>query len=85
MGDYRAAVGRTKGLYMYSISPFYQKPFRGWLSELTHSFKSHFGWGLFATGITLGGYGIVRWANADYHRRGLKNPADYENEVFEHA
>lgn len=45
--------------------------------------KSHFGWAIFATGISVGGYAIVQWANHDFHRRALKNPADFENEVIE--
>jgi uncharacterized membrane protein YidH (DUF202 family) len=76
------STDRTRGLYMYSISPFYQRTFRGYSRELAHVVKSHFGWAIFATGITLGGYGIVKWANHDFHRRGLKNPKDYENEVI---
>lgn len=83
MGGHRAAVGRTKGIYLYSISPFFQRPFRGFRSELLHSFQAHYKWGIYFTTIALGGYGIVRWANADYHHRSLKNPADYENEVIE--
>lgn len=83
MGDHRSAVGRTKGLYMYSISPFYQRPFRGFFKESTHMFREHLGWGIFFSSLAIGAYSLVKWANADFHRRGLKNPADYENEVIE--
>jgi hypothetical protein len=85
MGEIRAAVGRTKGLYMYSISPFYQKPFRGWIGELTHSVRSHYKWGLYVGGIAFGAYSLVKWANHDFHQRSLKNSADYENEPIEAA
>lgn len=74
---------RTRGLYMYSISPFYQRPFKGFAGEVTHMVRAHFGWGLFGFAITFGAYSVVKWANHDFHRRSLKNPADYENEVVE--
>lgn len=83
MGGHRAAVGKSKGLYMYSVSPFYQKPFNGWWGEMAHMAKSHFGWGLFVSSLTIGAYSLVQWANHDFHQRGLKNPADYEDEVIE--
>lgn len=77
------STDRTRGLYMYSLSPFYQRPMKGMFGEWLHMGRSHLGWALFATGITLGGYSITKWANQEYHRLGLKNPADFENEVIE--
>jgi len=80
----KSAVGRTKGLYMYTVSPFYQRPFKGWGREMVHIVRSHLGWALFATSISVGAYSLVQWTNHDFHRRGLKNPADFEQENGHH-
>jgi hypothetical protein len=75
---------RTKGIYIYSLTPFAQKAFYGFFS---HDIKELIVRGLKGSlvvlPIVLGSYGLLSWANHDYHRRIRKNPAEFE--ISEHA
>lgn len=63
---------RTRGLYLYSISPFYQRPFAGYLGELTHVAKAHFLGSLVLGTMALGAWSVAQWANHEYHRLNSK-------------
>ncbi len=72
---------RTKGIYIYSLSPFEQKAFHGFFR---HDLKELLYRGLKGSRIifpiALSGYGLIYWANKSYHKRCLKNPDDYLTE-----
>ncbi len=69
---------KTKGIYIYTRSPFEQRAFYGFFSHdlkelLVRGLKGSFK----VLPVVFGAYGLLLWANADYHRRIQKNPADY--------
>ncbi len=69
---------KTKGIYIYTRSPFEQRAFHGFFSHdlkelLLRGIKGSFK----VLPIIFGAYGLLHWANKDYHRRIAKNPADY--------
>lgn len=70
---------RTKGIYIYSRSPFEQRAFYGFF---THDLKELVVRGLkgsvLVVPIVLSSYALLKWANNDYHHRIRKNPADFE-------
>ena len=63
---------RTKGLYIYSISPFYQRPFSGYLGELKKSAMAHYKGSLLLLSMALGAVGLGQWAKYEYHRLNSK-------------
>lgn len=70
---------KTKGIYIYSRSPFAQKAFYGFFKHdikelIIRGIKGSF----LIVPIIGASYGLLSWANHDYHRRIQKNPADYE-------
>lgn len=67
-----------KGIYQYTISPFYQVPFAGYLKEWIHIFKSHYKGTILFCGMLTGGWLITHWAHAEYHRLNFKHIPDYK-------
>lgn len=70
---------KTKGIYIYSRSPFAQKAFHGFFKHdmkelIIRGIKGSF----LVIPIVSASYALLVWANNDYHQRIRKNPADYE-------
>lgn len=73
---------RTKGIYIYSRSPFAQKAFNGFFK---HDLKELLIRGLKGSVLIVpivgASYALLSWANKDYHRRVCKNLADFELDI----
>ena len=70
---------RTKGIYVYSMSPFAQKAFHNYFR---HDMKELLVRGIKGSArvlpIAFSAYGIIYWANHEYHKRIRKDPKEYE-------
>lgn len=70
---------KTKGIYVYSRSPFAQKAFYGFFKhDLKELIIRGIKGSVLIVPIVGASYALLSWANNDYHRRIRKNLADYE-------
>ncbi len=74
---------RTKGIYIFSASPFRQRAFAGFATEMANIARLHWRGALFFGGVASGAYYVTCWARQRYLKDLRKNPADYDREYLE--
>lgn len=74
-------TARSKGVYVFSMSPFEQKAMYDLKSSITRFIRSNFrASSLIAVSLIFSGLYIVNWAEKDFHRRSRKDMQEYEAE-----
>jgi hypothetical protein len=63
---------KTKGIYIYGISPFYQRAFACFSGEIVRMVRNGAQNALVLVPIGLFGYGLIKWAEHDNHQRKRK-------------
>lgn len=58
---------KTKGIYIFSISPFRQRALAGFPTEIANLAKLHWKGVLYASSLCVGAYSLLKWANHAYH------------------
>lgn len=74
---------RTKGIYIFSISPFRQRAFVGFGREMSNMARQHWSGVLYFGSLCVGAWYLMKWAHASYHHSISKDPAFYEAEARE--
>lgn len=74
---------RTKGIYIFTASPFRQRAFAGFGKELMGMAKLHWSGVAYFGAIAGGAYYLKIWANDYYHQSMRKDPLFYEREAEE--
>ena len=75
-------MSKTKGIYIFSISPFRQRAFAGFGKEMAGLAKQHWQGSLYFGGLLVGAWWMMKWANNYYHHSIRKDPAFYEQEAL---
>lgn len=74
-------TARSKGVYVFSMSPFEQKAMCDLKDSLNRFIKSNLrASSLIAVSLVLSGLYIANWAEKDFHRRSRKDMQAYEDE-----
>jgi hypothetical protein len=76
---------RSKGIYIFSVSPFRQRAFAGFGREIKNLAKLHWTGVAYFASIAAGGYYLLVWANQYYHHSMRKDPLFYDREAAELA
>lgn len=81
MGRKWGAIGRSKNVITYSLSPFEQRAFAGFTKSLAN-FVRRVKWQLpYQLPAVIIGVWVYTWATKDFKQQQRKNPKDYENDV----
>ena len=74
-------TARSKGIYVFAMSPFEQRAMFDVKNSLQRFIKSNFrASSLIAVSLVFSGLYIASWAEKDFHRRSRKDPQAYEDE-----
>lgn len=80
MGRKWGAIGWSKNIITYSLSPFEQRAFAGFTKSLAN-FVRRVKWQLpYQLPAIITGVLIYNWGTNDFIRRNRKNPKDFEND-----
>ena len=63
---------KSRGIYIYGLSPFYQKAFTGVPAEYKRMAKNGFRNALTIVPLCLAAYGLTVWAEHENHKRKRK-------------
>lgn len=72
---------RTKGIYIFSASPFAQRAFAGFFKEVKNIAKLHWKGAICFGSLAVGGYSLMKWANSYYHKSTRKDLLYFEKEA----
>lgn len=67
---------KTKGIYIFSASPFRQRAFAGFGKECYNLLKLHWSGALYFGALSFGAYYLMSWANQSYEQSTRKSAAD---------
>ena len=82
MGRKWGAIGWSKNIITYSLSPFEQRAFAGFTKSLAN-FVRRVKWQLpYQLPAIITGVLIYNWGTNDFIRRNRKNPKDFENDEW---
>jgi hypothetical protein len=76
---------RTKGIYIFSLTPFRQRAFAGFGKEIMNLAKLHWTGVAYFAAITGGALYLKSWANDYYIQSERKNPNFYDQEYAQLA
>lgn len=80
MGRKWGAIGWSKNIITYSLSPFEQRAFAGFTKSFAN-FVRRVKWQLpYQLPAIITGVLIYNWGTNDFKQRNRKNPKDFEND-----